>query len=155
MSKKKPQVPEVINGDKNAAPDRLELFARNVALGMEPKVAARDAGYSEGTIQSSIYQTMRRDRFQTLLRNYILQHNILQLPKYLQLDEIAIDAALRKADTSDDAAIAVAGKMQQAAKRKFSMAGLLRDDDKDRTPTISIDSVQNLMLQIGSNPDKR
>ena len=151
MSKKKPQVPEVVDGKE---PQLIELLARNVAMGMEPQAAALQAGYSEGSITSTLYRTMKGERFQKLLRGYIINHNLLQLPKYLQLDEIAIDAALRKADTSDDAAIAVAGKMQQAAKRKFSMAGLLRDDDKDRQQTIQIDSVQNLMLQIGSKSDK-
>ena len=151
MSKKKPQVPEVIDGKE---PEMIELLARNIALGMKPYDAAIDAGYTESSANGHIYRTMKGERFQRLLKAQILNHNLIQLPKYLQLDEIAVDAALRKAQTSDDAAIAVAGKVTQTAKRKFAMAGLLQDAEKDRTQTIHIDSVQNLMLQIGTKPDK-
>ena len=154
MAKKKPKVPEILTSDSNAEPQMIELLARNIALGMKPYDAAIDAGYTESSANGGIYKTMKGERFQSLLRSYILQHNLVQLPKYLQLDDMAVDAALRKAETSDDAAIAVAGKVNQTAKRKFAMAGLLKERETDANPTIRIDSVQNLMLKIGEKTDK-
>ena len=150
MSNKDEPVTIVSTADRKRV--MLETLARNIALGMAPKDAARDAGYSETCIRSTIYRTMRGEKFQGLLKKHILQANVLQLPKYLKLDEVVIDAALRKAQGSDDAAIAVAAKVQPAAKRKFAMAGLLKEPDEARNPTINIDSVQNLMFQLNQMP---
>ncbi len=142
--------PELITNnpiDHIAAPDKQELLIRNICLGLSTKQAALDAGYSESTAESSIYQMIKKPNFQTRLREYILAHNIIDIPRVINLESRAIEAIEEMFnDDEPDKAIDKLSKLSATFKRKLQDAGLSEQDETRKT--INISGVQNLMLQV-------
>jgi hypothetical protein len=128
-------------------PDRVELFIRN--LFTEPSVmqAALKAGYPESSASSWIYTRLRKPKFQEKIREYARTHELINsVPTILRLEERALKYLADKP--------AELPKFASILKQKKQIAGLLQQDITVQSPTINIEQVANMMLNVAQSCDK-
>ncbi len=120
--------------------DREELYIRNLFLCDSALEAATKAGYSYGYATGPLYKRLKSHKFQEKLRKYAITHELLNIPKVMRLESAAIDYLEGKP--------AELPKFAAILKQKKQIAGLLHQEQVAQVPTISIDQVQNLMLNV-------
>ncbi len=134
--------------------DKQELLIRNLCLGMNVTQAASQAGYSDSTAQSSVYQMIKQPKFQARLKEYVLAHNIIDIPKVISLENKAIDALTLMFESDPDKAIDKLAKLSPTFKRKLQDAGVSQSDQQPAQQTINVKNLQNFMVQVTAERQK-
>ena len=109
--------------------EREQRFIQNLALGMNIKEAALNAGYSKSTANSSVYQKFYSPNFLNKLQEYVksipearAELAKVRLPKLFQLE----DKFYQKCSKDPE----LYAKYSKISERDYKLAGLLKEEVK-------------------------
>ena len=119
---------------------REDKFIRNLSLYPTVSEAAIQAGYSQSYATSNLYQRLRKESFQRKIREFYKGSVSTLLPKIAQIESKVVTACLADVDKVP--------KFQHTLKQIKQSSGVLSQDTGQAQPTIQIESVRQLMIQI-------
>lgn len=119
---------------------REDLMIRNLFLCDSIAEAAIKAGYSESYANGPLYIRLKKPKFQEKIRKYAIANELLNIPKIMRLESKALDYLVDKP--------AELPKFASILKQKKQIAGLLSQDAAPQVPTISIEKVGQMMLNV-------
>jgi len=123
---------------------REELFIRNLFLDMGVKDAARQAGYSESYLSSSLYKRFRSPRFQNKIKDFAISLNYSFLPKVLNIHRLGLEAIEKDLR---EGGVEKASKLKHISRDSLRMAGLLNEDNKPAVSFVNIHSLQAIIQE--------
>lgn len=120
--------------------NREEIFVRNLFLYPSVYEAGIQAGYTEDYAKSGLYQRLKSKKFQNKIREYAIQHDIIDLPKIAYIESKVLD---HLAENPLDLP-----KFRHTLTEKKRIAGVLQADFGEKQPVVRIENVRNLMIRL-------
>ena len=140
-------MPVAIDLDNNVDKDvhkgrdpREQVFIANLATCKTIKQAAIDAGYSKSYAGSDIYNKIKTDSFQALVKQHYNGYAHLLLPKLINIESQVIEHVLKN--------ITDVPKYRHTLADIKRSTGILQPEHETRAPVINIKEVRNMMLKV-------
>lgn len=97
-----------------------DQLVRNLFLLPTVQEAAKEAGFTGSMLKSGVYNKIKTKRFQDKIKEYAITHNVMTLPKIMQIEDKVIDHLLKKPLESN--------KHTRMLAEKKRIAGILGED---------------------------
>jgi hypothetical protein len=113
-------IPEPEIEDLPTAETQDDQFVRNLYIFPTVKEAAEAAGYTGSMLKSGVYNKIKTKRFQDKMKEFAITHNVMTLPKIMQIEDKVIEHLLKKPLESN--------KHVRMLAEKKRIAGVLGED---------------------------
>ena len=121
---------------------REDMFVRNLFVCKSIKEAGLQAGYTESYCEGTLRYRLKNPKVQEKIKKAFLASQCMNLPKIAKIYQNGLDH-LCKAENIKDYP-----KLAGIDKRILQITGLLGQDSPHQAPTISIEKVGQMMLNV-------
>jgi phage terminase small subunit len=139
------QLAKTANNQK-LTPQQQKLLA---CLFTEPNIkdAARKAGYTESSVSSTVYGTIKKPKFQQAILQYATENNLLNIPVIAQIEGKILKEVLKKP--------AKYKNYKEVFKQTKQIAGLLSAEERPQSTVINIKSIGKVQVALSDIAAKR